>query len=166
MIFGDKNSFAIESEFTSQNGWWIYGRFRVWVGGTAIGTYSEEVLNLNGTTGKLREPVSGAPISIGRLPAAEFLNRVFETYYGGDHYDQAKHQVWGRFQWLSYSEGFETVFSAIALVGNDIRIVWRVFDNSPVLEQYVPTTEYSAVSSEFISWLDQGYAARRAGIEK
>ena len=166
MIFGDKNTFAIESEFTYQVGWWIYGRFRVWVGGNAIGTYSEEVLHLNGTTGKLREPVNGATIPTGRLPAAEFLNRVFETYYGGDHYDEAKHQKWGGFLWLSYSEGFETVFSAIALVGNDIRIVWRLFDNGPVLEQYVSSTEYSAVCSEFISWFDQGCAARRDGIEK
>jgi hypothetical protein len=163
VIFGNKSTFSVEAEFTSQVNTWIYGRFRVWVGGNPVGTYSEEVLNLNGTTGMLREPVQGAPIAAARLTAAEFLERVFEPWYGGGEYDPAKSKEWGRFKWLSYSEGFETVFSVIAQVGNEVRIVWRTSDTAPVVEHRIPSSEYAAVCSTFLSWLDQGYAERRCG---
>ena len=161
MIIGNKNTFAVESEFTDQDGWLVYGRFRVWVGGNAIGTYSEEVLNLKGTTGVLRNQINSAPQYAEHLSAAEFLVNVFEPCYGEGAYDHIKMQEWGCFNWLSYSESFETVFSAIAMVNNEIRIVWRLSDSSSAQEHYVSSAEYFDVCIKFIEWLDKGVAERR-----
>ncbi len=165
MIFGEKSVFAVECEFTSQEGSWIYGSFRVWLGGSAIGTYSEEVLNLTGSTGVLREPVQAGSIQAGRLGATEFLRRVFEPNFGNGEYSQEEQLEWGRYRWLAYCEGFETVFSAAALVGHEVRIVWRLTDQGPVNECFVPITTYRAVCAEFVVWLDHGLEERRRGIQ-
>lgn len=164
MIFGDKSEFAVECEFTNQKGMWVYGSFRIWVGGNSIGAYSEEVLNLKGTTGVLREPVSGGTIQIGRLSGIEFLNRVFETKYGKGGFNQEEHAKWGDYEWVAFSEGFDTVFSVAALIGNDVRIVWRLTDIGPIREKLVSYTIYSTVCAEFIDWLDQGFEKRRSDI--
>lgn len=161
MIFGEKSAFAVECEFTSQEGSWIYGSFRVWVGGNAIGVYSEEVLNLTGTTGVLREQVRGGSIQAGRLRATEFLKRVFEPNHGEGEYNHEAQMEWGRYRWLAYCEGFETVFSVAALVAHEVRIVWRLTDQGSVHEHFVPFEHYSAVCSEFIAWLDHGLEQRR-----
>lgn len=165
MIFGEKSVFAVECEFTSQEGSWVYGSFRVWLAGSAIGTYSEEVLNLTGTTGVLREPVQASSILAGRLGSTQFLRRVFEPNFGNGENSQKEQLEWGRYRWLAYCEGFETVFSAAALVGHEVRIVWRLTDQGPVNECFIPLATYSAVCAKFVAWLDHELEERRRGIQ-
>lgn len=42
MIFGDKNSFAVEAELDEDDGGtWLYGRICYWIGGMQIGDYDD-----------------------------------------------------------------------------------------------------------------------------
>lgn len=163
MVFGDKRDFAIECELTRQLGTYLHGTFRIWLNGEALGTYTEEVLSLNATTGALRDPVKAAPISAASLDAVGLLERVLQSRYGEGEYNEVEDRRWGCLEWLAYCEGFETVFSVAAHVGNDIRIVWRPSDTAAVREHYVVVGTYSRTCAEFIAWLDDGIDLHRRG---
>jgi hypothetical protein len=170
MIFGEKQLFAVECEFTSQIKRWVYGRFRVWVGGHPIGTYSEEILDLMGTTGALRNPVRAASSVVLSLSAQVFLDTVWAAaYVSNDHSDGYNHEEFltlSPYVWFESCEGFENVRSVIAIDGSNHRIVWHISGDSSAKEQYVPSSVYEAVTSEFNLWLDVGLNERRKGIEQ
>lgn len=166
MIVGDRHQFAVESEFTSQVGRWIFGQFRVWVGGNAIGTYSEEVMDLVCTTGVLRERVPHASPAAASLGSQELLDRVWSVVYGKGKYNDDEHRVWKPYEWFASCQGFENVRSVIANVGSIHRIVWQISGEQSAREHAVPAEIYEAVASEFISWLDRGIEERRKGLEQ
>jgi hypothetical protein len=170
MIFGGKQLFAVECEFTSQIKRWVNGRFRVWVGGDPIGTYSDEVLDLMGTTGTLRNPVRAASSVVLSLTAQVFLDTVWAAVYvSDDHSDGYNHEefpTWSPYVWFESCEGFENVRSVIAMYGSNYRIVWHISGDPSVKEQYVPSSVYEAVTSAFNLWLDIGLNERRKGIDQ
>ena len=170
MIIGEKQSFAIECEFTSQVEQWIYGKFRVWVAGYPIGTYSEEVLDLKGTTGLLREPVRAASYVVASFSSQVFLDTVWNAVYvrNGKHTRNGYHdedcRKWRPYVWFGSCEGFENVRSAIATNRDLHRIVWHISGELLTREQYVSSPVYETVRSEFILWLDRGLEERWKGI--
>ncbi len=154
MIFGEKPLFAVECEFTSRDGRWIYGRFRVWAGGDPIGSYTDEVIDLKGTTGVLRQIVSPAPAAVATLGAQEFLEWVWTACYGDGEYNEAAWAAARPYVWFDSCEGFENVRSVIANVGTDYRIVWQISGERAAREQMVPAKRYESVTAAFIAWLD------------
>jgi hypothetical protein len=155
MIFGDKNSFAIECEFTHQIEEFLYGKFRVWVDHQALGTFSEEVITLLCTTGVLRKSVRNATPLASELSAQAFLDMVWETCYGSGGYDEQEHQKWGHYVWFDSCEGFENTRSVIAQTENGVRIVWQLQDEQSASERFVPERVYSVTVSKFTAWFDK-----------
>ena len=166
MIFGERHSFAVECEFTSQNGTWIYGRFRVWVGGHPIGTYSEEVLTLLCTTGVLRKSIAVADSDVASLSPQEFLDLVWGAVYDGAEYNHDGHRIWSPYVWFDSCEGFEPVRSVIAKIADTFRIVWQHANEGFAREHYVGVREYGSVVCDFIVWLDCGIGDRRVGADR
>ena len=170
MIFGEKQLFAVECEFTSQLERWVYGKFCVWVGGHRIGSYSEEVLDLKGTTGVLRGPVKAASSVVVSLSSQAFLDTVWNAVYVWNSkqsdvgYNDEDCRKWCPYIWFDSCEGFENVRSVIATDGGQHRIVWHILGESSAREQFVPSAVYEVVRSEFVSWLDRGLQERWKGI--
>ena len=166
MIFGEKQSFAVECEFTSQIGLWLYGRFRVWVGGHPIGTYSEEVLTLACTTGVLRRPVETATPSVKSLRPQDLLDRVWAVVYGSGDYNEDEHRASHPYVWFDACEGFEPVRSVIAKIAGSYRIVWQLAGELSAQERYIAVQEYDSVVSSFNLWLDRCVAERLVGVDR
>lgn len=81
MLFGDQDSFAIESVHVANSGKWKYGHLRFWVGGTAIGAFDETAdLASSARWGRtfLRESARRGRPDLDALSARE----VFAVLYG------------------------------------------------------------------------------------
>jgi hypothetical protein len=153
MIFGNIDVFAIECEITQIIDRWIYGRFRVWVNGIKIGSYSEEVLTLLGTTGVLRNSVPELSASHMKSSSEEILFNTREVFFGCDGYSEEAHSEWAKYAWLFNSEGFETIFSVIFKFGENVKIIWC---NEPELltnEFFFTNSAYLNTSTNFLVWL-------------
>lgn len=154
MIFGNVNIFAIECEITQVIDRWVYGKLRIWVNGIKVGAYSEEVLNLVGTTGVLRNPISELSVAHSALNSEQLYSNVLEVFSGSKGYSHASHSEWAKYTWLCNAEGFETVFSVIYKFGENIKIIWR---NEPEIltnEYTFSGSTYVDVSTDFLAWLN------------
>lgn len=147
MIFGERQLFAVECELTSRVGRWIYGRFRVWVAANPIGAYTDEVIDLKGTTGVLRQPIPRASPAMAALGPDEFLELVWSACYGDGQYNDTECRALRQHVWFDSCEGFENVRSVIAKVETNYRIVWRISGETSAREQIVPATVYDSVAS-------------------
>ncbi|MDO8342565.1 MAG: Imm42 family immunity protein [Cellvibrio sp.] len=153
MIFGNVNIFAIECETTQAVDNWVYGKFRIWVNGIKIGSYSEEVLNLVGTTGVMRNPVAELSVEHSSLSSEQLYSNVREVFFGSSGYSQASHSEWAKYVWLYNSEGFETVFSVICKIGENIKIIWRNEPETVTNEYTFTSSAYISASILFLEWL-------------
>lgn len=161
MIFGDPTCFAAEGDFTAQSGTFVYGRFRVWVAGCAVGTFAEQVLDLVGTTGVLRRPVPPASRSAAALGGQEFLEKVWSVVYDTGPWNAREHREWSPYVWFDSCEGFEPVRSVIADMGDWHRVVWQLAGEMQAREFRVPLATYEGVTTDFLRWLDSGLRERR-----
>lgn len=157
MIFGSPSQFAVEAEITSQSGTMVFGWFRIWACGVPIGRCTEEVIDLTCTTGRLREPISDLPEELRGLTPADLLRLVWKVVYGDDaEFDIATFTRLRPFVWIDSSEGFEGLRSVASCDRGVCRLVWQDADtDSSVRQAELPLTQYNAIASQFLAWLDR-----------
>lgn len=164
MLFGHKDTFAIECDITKVTYNFIFGRLRIWLDECSLGRFSEEVLTLEATTGelvyslkKLEEKVDS---DISNTQPKDLLFRTRDVVYEGKGHDPVTAMRLSPLAWLWGCEGFEYTRSIRLGTPHGQKIAWQEGDDGEVHEATIPNDMFVQVINDFLRWFTQstGYA--------
>jgi hypothetical protein len=176
MLFGNKSTFAIESELSRQEPGWVFTHFRLWANHHPIGDFTENAV-LRDCVGHLAEFVTKENVALdARLvdkPMEEVFKCVFEqemiTCYPNETLDDA-YERWSKeikpatciienararfhLDYVGMSAFMDKV--NVILVDNgdgNGRLIWRELQSMQLQEAWFPLAAFFEASNQFLEW--------------
>jgi hypothetical protein len=176
MLFGNKSTFAIESELSRREPGWLFAHFRLWANHHAIGDFTENAV-LRGCVEYLAEFLGAENLAFdARLvdkPIEEVFKCVFEqeiiTCYPNETLDDA-YERWSvefkstaciienaRNRFHLDSAGMSAFMDKVNVILVDNgdgrgRLIWRELQTMQLQEAWFPLTAFFEASNQFLAW--------------
>lgn len=177
-IFGDKYSFAIESQVSRVLDERVYIHFQVWVGGKPIGDYEDEIMlyscisylsDFLKFTGNRYEPDLDKKSKkevfqiifdsvVYTLPAGKTWNEIFANYNPSNEDTQPPYEDIQRrfhldsFGMSSFSDKFNLIL--VETKSGKQRLIWRAISDMELHEQILEPRSFEAIANQFLLWAE------------
>ncbi len=160
MIFGDKFSFAIESEVVSSSSMLFWGKICLWVDNKQVGRYEQTLLGLAAVDLKRTLRFSGRRDLDNLLTrsSGKVLETIHDALYGGDVEELSERQIAELFnKYRSFDvtphacEEFDGVFIVLLESSNSQKVIWQEYQQT-VHEKDLSSGTYEQVVEQFLDW--------------
>lgn len=161
MICGNKQLFAIECNIAESSRGWVFGRFRFWLGGIAVGNWEDSV-DLKGCAAWLRhfsrqQPIRREP-KLFEIPSDALFRKIWDPVFAlSEETNEDPSQLQARFH-VSYigMTAFDRV--DMVVVGDDTgreRCVWRTVEDPVLREIVIEAGGMERVAEDFCTWFER-----------